>query len=190
MTSTERWCKKEKKRKDIPYPQIVKQYNKNMGGVDLADMLIALYRIPCKSNRWYQKLFWNLVDIAKVNAWLLYRRHYQQYEDATENQRSLLVFSSEIAEARIHSNKVTPCSSCGRPPKRRSTEPVTRGGKPTVLLPMHDVRYDQVGHWPEIQENKNRCCLCDMTCRATCKKCSVYLCLLEYRYCFFDFHNI
>ena len=99
MTSIERWCKKEKKRKDIPYPQIVKQYNKSMGGVDLADMLITLYRIPCKTKRWYQKIFWHLVDIAKVNAWLLYRRHYQQYEDATKNQKSLLVFSSEIAEA-------------------------------------------------------------------------------------------
>ena len=130
MTSIERWCKKEKK--DIPCPQIVKQYNKSMGAVDLADMLIALYRIPCKTKRWYQKIFWHLVDIATVNAWLLYRRHYQQYEDTTKNQKSLLAFSSEIAEALIHSNNVTPCSSRGRPPKRLSTEPVTRDKKPTV----------------------------------------------------------
>ena len=161
-----------------------------MGGVDLPDMLIALYSILCKTKRWYQKIFWHLVDIAKVNVWFLYRRHYQHYEDATKNQKSLLVFSSEIAEALIHSNKVTPCSSRGRPPKRRSTEPVTRGKKPTVPLPVHDVRYDQVGHWPEMQENKNRCRLCDMTCRATCKKCNVYLFLLEYHNCFYNFHNL
>ena len=125
-----------------------------------------------------------------MNAWLLYRRHYQQYEDATKNQKSLLVFSSEIAEALIHSNKVTPSNSRGRPPKRRSTEPVRRGKKPTVPLPIHDVRYDQVGHWPKMQENKNRCRLYDMTCLATCKKCNVYLRLLEYRNCFYDFHNV
>ena len=81
-----------------------------MGGVDLADMLIALYKIPCKTKRWHQKIFWHLVDNAKVNAWLLYRRHYQQYEDATKNRKALIVFSSEIAEAMIHSDKVTPCS--------------------------------------------------------------------------------
>ena len=86
ITSIEKWCKKEKKRKDILCTQIVKQYNKSMGEVDLADMLIALYRIPCKTKRWYQKLFWYLVDIAKKNAWLLYRWHYQQHEDGTKNQ--------------------------------------------------------------------------------------------------------
>ena len=110
-------------------------------------MLIALYRIPCKTKRWYQKIFWHLVGIAKVNAWLLYRRQYQKHEDTTKNQKSLLDFSSEIMEALIHSNKLTPCSSRGRPPKRRSAEPVTRGKKPTVPLPIHDVRYDQVDHW-------------------------------------------
>ena len=119
MTSIERRCKKEKKKKnDIPCPQIVKQYNKSIAGVDLADIVIALYRIRCKTKHWYQKMFWYLVDIAKVNAWLLYRWHYQQYEDATKNQKSLLVFSCEIAEALIDSNKMTPYSSRGRPPKR------------------------------------------------------------------------
>ena len=33
ITSIERWYKKEKKRKDIPCPQIVKQYNKSLSGV-------------------------------------------------------------------------------------------------------------------------------------------------------------
>ena len=38
----ERWCGKEV-RKNIPYPQIVQQYKKSIGGVDLADMLLSLY---------------------------------------------------------------------------------------------------------------------------------------------------
>ena len=100
----------KKKRKNIPFPQIVKQYNKSIAGVDQADMVIVLYRIPCKTKHWYQKIFWHLVDIAKVNAWLLYRRHYQHYEDAIKNQKSLLVFSCEIAEALTDSRV--------RPPKR------------------------------------------------------------------------
>ena len=89
-----------------------------------------------------------------------------------------------MAEALIHSNRVKPCISRGRAPKRPSAGPVTRRKKPTVALP------HQVGHWREMQENKNRCRLCGMTCRATCKKFNVYLCLLEYRNCFYNFHNV
>ena len=73
MSEISRWYKKDEERKSIPYLQIVKQYNKIMGGVDLADMLIALYRIPSKAKQWYQKIFWPLIDIAKVSAWTLYR---------------------------------------------------------------------------------------------------------------------
>ena len=51
-----------------------------MGGVDLADMLISLYRVKVKTKRWYIKVFWHLIDISKVNAWNLYRRHFAQYE--------------------------------------------------------------------------------------------------------------
>ena len=63
-----RWSGVDKCKKEIDCPQLVLCYNKGMGGVDLADMLIALYRIPSKTRRWYIKIFWHLVDIAKVNA--------------------------------------------------------------------------------------------------------------------------
>ena len=49
----ERWCGKEKVRKNTPCPEIVQQYNKGMGGVNLADMLLSLYRTPCKTKCWY-----------------------------------------------------------------------------------------------------------------------------------------
>ncbi len=64
----------EKCRKAIQCPKIVKVYNRGMDGVDLSDMLIALYRIEVKTRRWYLNLFWHCIDICKVNAWLLYRR--------------------------------------------------------------------------------------------------------------------
>ena len=64
---------------------------------------------------------------------------------ATQRRHKESITGSE-AEALIHSNKLKPCSSSGRPPKRRTAEPVARGKKPTLPLPIYDVRYDQVGH--------------------------------------------
>jgi len=56
-------CKKE-----------IKQYNKHMGGVDLLDSLIGRYKIKMKSRKWYMRLFYHLLGITVINAWLLYRR--------------------------------------------------------------------------------------------------------------------
>jgi hypothetical protein len=58
-----RYSKDEKKKIDVQCPQIVRQYNKHMGGVDLADMLIALYKTPLKTRRWYMGIFAQLLDI-------------------------------------------------------------------------------------------------------------------------------
>ena len=74
------WDKTSNSYKDIPCPKIVLAYNKNTGGVALADMLISLYRIKMKTKRWYTKVSWHLIDTSKVNAWHLYRRHFTQYE--------------------------------------------------------------------------------------------------------------
>ena len=51
---------------EIDCPTVVEQYNKSMGGVDLSDMLIYLYRTPIKTKSWYLKVLFHCVDIAKV----------------------------------------------------------------------------------------------------------------------------
>ncbi|MGH0121656.1 UNVERIFIED_CONTAM: hypothetical protein FKN15_064325 [Acipenser sinensis] len=45
----ERWDKKEKRYMKIKRPQIVKNYNEAMGGVDKLDQLISLYNTEIKS---------------------------------------------------------------------------------------------------------------------------------------------
>ena len=48
LTTMKRYDKVAKAKDDVPAANIIKQYNIHMGGVDLADMLIALYRTPLK----------------------------------------------------------------------------------------------------------------------------------------------
>ena len=107
MSKILRWCKKDKLHKDTPCPAIVIQYNKSMGGVDLADMLIALYRIPCKTKHWYQKIFWHLIDMVKINVGTLYRRHVNEIQIQITDYITVLVFCIEISEALIHGNNTS-----------------------------------------------------------------------------------
>ena len=56
-------------------------------------MLIAIYRrIPCKTKRWYQKIFWHLTDMAKVNSWILYQPHANQRQIPIRDQKTFWYF--------------------------------------------------------------------------------------------------
>lgn len=48
-SKVKRYSKELKTKVDVVCPKIVEEYNTHMGGVDLADMLIALYKTPSKS---------------------------------------------------------------------------------------------------------------------------------------------
>lgn len=63
--------------KMIPCPKSVDVYNSNMGGVDLLDSMFGYYRISTKSKKYYMKIFYHMIDLCVVNAWLLYRRVYR-----------------------------------------------------------------------------------------------------------------
>ena len=57
----------------FPCPQLVKRYEKKMGGVDLMDQLTSTYRLDRRSkNRYYLRLFFDLRDMALVNAYILF----------------------------------------------------------------------------------------------------------------------
>ncbi|KAJ8870056.1 hypothetical protein PR048_029067, partial [Dryococelus australis] len=84
ITSVKQFSKVERKIVDIPCPNIVKNFNGHMVGVDVADMLIALYRTPFKVKKWYLTIG-NLLDLCVINTWLLNWREValmkEQYND-------------------------------------------------------------------------------------------------------------
>ena len=72
------WDNKSKVVKAVPCPKIVSTCNKSKGSLDLAETLVALYRIDVKTHHWYINVFWHFVDVAKVNPWTWYKRHSKQ----------------------------------------------------------------------------------------------------------------
>ena len=73
-----RWNKKNTSFEEVERPVIVQVYNANMGGVDLCDMLLSLYRIRQRTNKFYFHVVYYLLGISVTNGWLLYRRHQNQ----------------------------------------------------------------------------------------------------------------
>ena len=54
--SAERWSKNKNEKVKVQCPQLIAQYNKGMGGVDLADMLMALYCISLCSTEYSKEI--------------------------------------------------------------------------------------------------------------------------------------
>lgn len=53
--------------------EIIKLYNKSMGGGDLHDQLISNFRIFIKSRKWTLRKVTHSFDMACTNSWMEYR---------------------------------------------------------------------------------------------------------------------
>ncbi|KAF9414125.1 hypothetical protein HW555_007884 [Spodoptera exigua] len=154
--------------------QTVSRYNKDQGRnipvtcpntgnmvVDLADMLVALYRTPFRGHRWYLPIFSQMLDICVNNAWLLYRQSLRKFERTK---------TSDIG--RLSSNSIATIQ------------------KPVAERPPDAVQYDQIGHYPKIIITRGRCMYCTKgQTKFFCQKCEIRLCLLPDRNCFLQYHT-
>ncbi|CAF1429375.1 unnamed protein product [Adineta ricciae] len=189
----QRWSTKEKKHVQVTRPDVIRAYNQYMGGVDLIDMLISLYRINVKSNKYYMKIIFHLIDLSIVNAWLLYRRHCSQINIPKKTMMSLLTFRLNVAESLLKSAPLVPPVKRGRPSLKLSTVESSASTSPRAApspLPPKNIRFDKYDHWP-IQIEKGRCrnAGCNGYTRISCSKCKLRLCLNENNNCFKDYHN-
>ena len=64
------------KKVTVVCPGIVHIYNTNMGAVDSMDSCLGLYRMFFRGNKWYLRIFFHIMDMAVINAWLLNRRDF------------------------------------------------------------------------------------------------------------------
>ncbi|MEI6864815.1 transposase [Flavicella sp.] len=175
-----RWDRKRNQRIEVTRPLAVKEYNKFMGGVDLSDMLIELYRIDFKSKKWYMRIFFYLLDMSVVNAWLLYRRVLPVNRAKT---LSLLEFKEDVASGLMASVR----TKRGRP----SESPEVKHQKKRVSChPADSIRLDSISHWPEWIEHPQRCKKCvNAQSKIICSKCRVALCFTKNRNCYLDYHQ-
>ncbi|XP_029841450.2 piggyBac transposable element-derived protein 2 [Ixodes scapularis] len=178
----ERWSSTSHSHVTVERPAIVSEYNQFMGGVDLCDMLVELYRCDIRGRRYYLRIVFHLIDVCVVNSWLLYRRHCSQ----TGTQFRLLVeFRMQIARALLKAGKLDERKR-GRPSALETPPPKRANAQPRLV---QDVRLDMIGHWPVHSEKKQRCKLCIVSySRILCGKYNMHLCLNKDKNCFRAFH--
>lgn len=195
-----RWDKTEKKYILIQRPQVIREYNTNMGGVDKMDFLITIYRTFIRSKKWTLRMFTHAIDIALVNGWLEYKKRANQIGVPKKNIMDLLRFRSYVAEGLIlvqkeHSRKRGRPSSVpemSSPSTSREATPTSSRNR-SEMLPIVEVRHDGMHHIPEIDEKDfaSRCKFpgCSGRSRTFCLKCKVHLCLSKKKNCFLKFHT-
>lgn len=73
---------------DIPWPIAVEKYNRYMGGVDKSDQSLSYHNVLRKTVRYWKTLFYHMIDIAAVNAFVLYNllAHQANCRTITENE--------------------------------------------------------------------------------------------------------
>ena len=75
---------------NVRQPKHVKDYNAYMGGVDKSDSLIKnkiknkIKTTFRKTNKWWKTLFYHFLDIARVNAFILFEDFRKKHADIPE----------------------------------------------------------------------------------------------------------
>ena len=184
-STVSRFVRSEKKFVDIDCPNVINEYNKHMGGVDHMDSLIGRYKIPWKTSKYTNRLFTHLLDVAMVNAYILF--HKINNPDPKEIQYQLPNFRSQVAQVL--------CTLQGTSKGRgRPRIPTQQSNSYKTYFPPADIRFDGIEHFPQFlpREGGKTSCKntgCTSQTQVKCIKCNIHLCFSQKNNCFYNFHH-
>ncbi|XP_049816661.1 piggyBac transposable element-derived protein 2-like [Schistocerca nitens] len=156
LSSTKRYSQAKKKEISVTMPHLTEEYNAHMGGVDLLDKEISLYRTRIRSKKWWCPLFTHMIDICVVNTW-------RAYQIANSNEKlSLLDVRQEIVKFYLSKKTVSE-------PKRRGPQgSKLMGGRVNT-----DLRLDPGNHFIVPSKTQKRCAYCKKKTTKICDRCNV-----------------
>ncbi|CAJ1074011.1 piggyBac transposable element-derived protein 4-like [Xyrichtys novacula] len=167
----------------VDVPDACRDYNINMGGVDLSDALIQYDTVHSKTMRWYKTFFYHFVDIAVVNSFILHKAVATcQNQTPMSLKRFREVLMKEMVE---QAQPVTAAASPG-PSGTNTCMPVFRGGDGTQQRRKCVVCAAKAKEKAkQVQGYKAK----DMKTPVFCSRCNVSLCLVPGRNCFVEYHK-
>lgn len=89
------WCRRRCKDphtgrfsiKVLKQPKAIQDYNRNIKGVDQSDQLIGSYSVLWKVKKYWKVLFFHLIDVSIVNAFVLWKEYQSQHPERADLQR-------------------------------------------------------------------------------------------------------
>lgn len=200
---------------DVPCPAVILDYNRYMGGVDLFDQMGSVYAILRKTFCWPIVFFYNFLETAVHNSYLLYKVTTNPKVWFTWSRYWLILINvghqmTHRKYVRLLVEELTAAAAsshglCGS----RGGRPTIHGGELGYIRPVH--------HLPATAKSSARgrqyesvsvsCCILTDTCllcrcavckfvdkrrtlRLTyCKECKVYLCLFNNDNCYDYYHS-
>lgn len=153
LQKAKRYDRIKKKYIDVDVPNSVNVYNKHMGGVDLFDQQVSVYRLRIRSKKWWWPLFAWSINAQVVNAW----RHYRE----KEANISLLCFSRNLVITLL---------------KTHGTGKKAPGPKYPSNIAQETVRFNGCQHWTARgDQTRSRCKQCGGRTPHICKMCKLPL---------------
>lgn len=151
-------------------PYMILDYNETKGGVDNSDKLIREYSCSRKTVRWPFRLFMNVIDIAALNAYVLYIEKNPDWQKNSKSRRRL--FLLKLGDELTRNNM-----------ENRARTPIQ---KSYVKLALQDCGIMTVANEPgnilqQVQTKKRgRCCFCprkkDAKVNTKCDHCKKFVC--------------
>lgn len=161
----------------VPIPDTIKDCNKHMGGVDLSDALKHYYTVQHKTKEWYKSFFLHLLDIAIVNAYIIYKTHKEEKEGKKDNTTTMTQQQFREAlfqELANHGSSSTSTSGQSKPA--------------AIHLPMYFTEGQDIPKEQAASADRRNCKLCNRKTPVGCTICQVPLCFIPTRNCYRDYH--
>ena len=168
LSSARRYSQAKKKEISVTMPHPIKEYITHMGGVDLLDKQISLYRTRIRSKKWWWPLFTQMIDVCVVNTW---RAH--QIANPDEKLSPLDVRRRIVL---FYLSKKTGSTQNRRGPQGSRL----MGGRVST-----DVRLDPGNHFIVPTTTQKRCAYCKKKTTKVGHRCNVGV----HDRCFVSFHS-
>lgn len=155
---------------DKAKPEIILHYNEKKSGVDNMDHLATIFSVKRKTNRWPMAVFYNMVDVAGIAAFVIWISLNPNWMDTKKKLRRrvfLQTLGHELCEEylclRIQNHRV-----------------LTKSVRLSLKLIGKDVAEPAMPAVPERQQTRKRCRLCparrDVKTSQVCNKCNRMVC--------------